>query len=138
VTGWGATSEGGPQSPILLKASVPHVPDNVCDDTYENLIPNEMICAGLRRGGVDTCQGDSGGPMFRRDAANQWIQVGITSFGFGCARPQTPGVYTEVSTFAAAISAAADSLVGPEPGPQRQRPVADFGTHREHSRSPGR
>jgi trypsin len=45
----------------------------------------------------DACQGDSGGPL-------NWIDpqtglgyiVGITSFGIGCAKLNTPGVYTKV------------------------------------------
>ena len=74
--------------------------------------PRDEICAGYTAGGVDTCQGDSGGPMFRRDAANAWIQVGIVSWGDGCARPNKPGVYTQVSTFASTIASAAASLGG--------------------------
>ena len=76
------------------------------------IIPAEEICAGYASGGVDTCQGDSGGPMFRRDSANAWIQVGIVSWGDGCARPNKPGVYTQVSYFAASIRSAATSLGG--------------------------
>jgi secreted trypsin-like serine protease len=95
---------------------VPFIDDPTCASaggSYSGLIYNEEICAGnMATGGVDTCQGDSGGPMFKRNAAGQWIQVGITSWGIGCARPNAPGVYTEVRTFAADIRAAADSLGG--------------------------
>ena len=116
VAGWGAASEGGAQQRYLLKANVPFVDDVTCRDAgsyYSDLIFPAEICAGqMATGGVDTCQGDSGGPMFRRDAANAWIQVGIVSHGDGCARPSAPGVYTQVSTFAGAIQAAADSLGG--------------------------
>ncbi|MEV3991782.1 serine protease [Streptomyces sp. NPDC049837] len=111
VAGWGATREGGPQQRYLRKATVPFVSDATCKQAYGNdLVPAEEICAGLPQGGVDTCQGDSGGPMFRRDNAGAWIQVGIVSWGQGCARPDYPGVYTEVSTFASAIKSAAASL----------------------------
>jgi secreted trypsin-like serine protease len=110
VAGWGANREGGAQQRYLLKAQVPFVSDASCQQSYSDLIPNEEICAGFAQGGTDTCQGDSGGPMFRRDASNAWIQVGIVSWGNGCARPNFPGVYTQVSTFASSIASAAASL----------------------------
>ncbi|UUU25123.1 serine protease [Streptomyces sp. DSM 40750] len=112
VAGWGAATEGGAQQRYLLKATVPFVSDATCRSYsgYSGLIAGEEICAGLTAGGVDTCQGDSGGPMFRRDNANEWVQVGIVSWGIGCARPNAPGVYTEVSTFASQIATAAATL----------------------------
>ncbi|MGI5483317.1 S1 family peptidase [Streptomyces lavendofoliae] len=111
IAGWGATREGGSQQRYLRKATVPFVSDASCQQSYgSDLVPGEEICAGYPQGGVDTCQGDSGGPMFRRDNAGAWIQVGIVSWGQGCARPDYPGVYTEVSTFASAIKSAAATL----------------------------
>jgi secreted trypsin-like serine protease len=115
IAGWGSTSEGGAQQRYLLKATVPFVSDTTCNSAamYNGqIIPSDEICAGYTAGGVDTCQGDSGGPMFRRDSANAWIEVGIVSWGDGCARPNKPGVYSQVSTFAAAIKSAAASLGG--------------------------
>ncbi|MFC9245375.1 S1 family peptidase [Streptomyces sp. NPDC057136] len=112
VAGWGAATEGGGQQRYLLKANVPYVSDADCQDAYGgSLVPGEELCAGyLDTGGVDTCQGDSGGPMFRKDSAGAWLQVGIVSWGEGCARAGYPGVYTEVSTFASAIASAAATL----------------------------
>ncbi|MFJ7418159.1 S1 family peptidase [Streptomyces uncialis] len=111
VAGWGAAREGGAQQRYLLKASVPFVSDASCQQSYgSSLVPGEELCAGYQAGGTDTCQGDSGGPMFRRDNAGAWVQVGIVSWGQGCARPGYPGVYTEVSTFASQIASAAATL----------------------------
>ncbi|MEU3216578.1 MULTISPECIES: serine protease [unclassified Streptomyces] len=112
IAGWGAATEGGSQQRYLLKATVPFVSDAECQAAYGgDLVPGEEICAGLiDTGGVDTCQGDSGGPMFRKDDSGSWIQVGIVSWGQGCARPGYPGVYTEVSTFASQIASAASTL----------------------------
>jgi len=115
IAGWGAAREGGAQQRYLLKATVPFVSDATCNSPsmYDGeVIASDEICAGYTAGGTDTCQGDSGGPMFRRDSANAWIQVGIVSWGEGCARPNKPGVYSQVSTFAAAIKSAATSLGG--------------------------
>jgi len=52
---------------------------------------NDQICA--QRPKKDSCQGDSGGPLY--DKQNK-ILVGITSWGFGCAHPEFPGVYAQV------------------------------------------
>jgi secreted trypsin-like serine protease len=114
VMGWGALTEGGGQSRFLMKASVPFVSDASCGTAYRNagfnFVNSDMICAGLQQGGVDTCQGDSGGPMVRRDASGAWRQVGIVSWGEGCARPNFAGIYSQVSTFSSAITSAANSL----------------------------
>jgi secreted trypsin-like serine protease len=111
ILGWGAAREGGAQQRYLLKAQVPFVDDATCGSAYApNFEGPKMLCAGYSGGGVDTCQGDSGGPMVHRDSAGNWVEVGIVSFGNGCARPGYPGVYTEVSTFASAIASAASRL----------------------------
>jgi secreted trypsin-like serine protease len=118
IMGWGADREGGDQQRLLRKAQVPVVDDATCGKSYRdngaNFVDEAMLCAGLFGvGGVDTCQGDSGGPMVNRDADGNFVQVGIVSWGFGCARAQYPGIYTEVSTYSTAITAAAASLPKP-------------------------
>jgi len=115
IAGWGAATEGGGQQRYLRKATVPFISDATCNSSSMyagQIIASNEICAGYAAGGVDTCQGDSGGPMFRRDSANAWVQVGIVSWGDGCARRNKPGVYTQVSYFASAITSAATSLGG--------------------------
>ena len=95
VTGWGALTEGGYSPKILQKVHVPTVSDTECDADYGtgSIFPS-MICAGYREGGKDACQGDSGGPM-----VCEGYLTGIVSWGYGCARPDYPGVYTEVAYF---------------------------------------
>lgn len=112
IAGWGSDVEGGDQQQYLLKAEVPHVSESDCTASYgDSYIPEKELCAGyLDEGGVDTCQGDSGGPMFRPDVNGEWVGVGIVSWGDGCARPGSPGVYTRVSAFAVDIQRAADEL----------------------------
>lgn len=51
-----------------------------------------MICFGFAEGGKDACQGDSGGPLV---VGNE--QVGVVSWGYGCAQPHWPGVYAKVA-----------------------------------------
>ncbi len=58
---------------------------------------------------LDTCQGDSGGPLLMFTANNVWQQVGITSIGVGCARPDYPGIYTRVAAFQSWINATMNS-----------------------------
>lgn len=108
IMGWGATSEGGPQSDELRFATVPFVDDATCARSYRNQFkPQTELCAGYPQGGADTCQGDSGGPMVA-DVAGRTVQVGIVSYGMGCARPGYPGVYAEVQSFSAEITSHLD------------------------------
>jgi trypsin len=100
ILGWGATGEDGDASDVLKEAQVPIVGDDACGRAYAD--PSWgwnsaiMVCAGFPEGGTDTCQGDSGGPMVVRAPDGTWRQVGVTSFGEGCARAGYPGVYSEV------------------------------------------
>ncbi|NUT38016.1 MAG: serine protease [Hamadaea sp.] len=116
IMGWGSTDENTFSGQRHLRtAKVPLVPDTACASAYAeagyDFDPAGMICAGdVRRGGVDTCQGDSGGPMVKRAADGAWVEVGIVSWGVGCARREFPGVYTQVSHFAEDIEAAVAEL----------------------------
>jgi secreted trypsin-like serine protease len=120
VTGWGATREGGPGSDRMLQADVPFVPDDLCAKAYgDELIPAVMLCAGnYQQGGVDTCQGDSGGPIMLAAPGTTagWLQVGITSWGTGCARPGRPGVYSELAD--AGIRGFIDQHLSQPPAPE--------------------
>ena len=42
-------------------------------------------------------QGDSGGPLFSCPFRGNCEQIGIVSWGIGCAKQQYPGVYTRVT-----------------------------------------
>ena len=64
-------------------------------------VTDRMWCAGTAAGGKDSCQGDSGGPIV--DASKTLI--GLVSWGDGCARPNTPGVYARVGSFIPFITA---------------------------------
>ena len=94
ITGWGTLKEGGSVSPVLMKVSVPVVDRKRCQSAYGKLnqITDRMICAGYTEGGKDSCQGDSGGPL-----TSNGVLFGIVSWGYGCARPIYPGVYTNVA-----------------------------------------
>ncbi|WP_171180669.1 serine protease [Ruegeria sp. HKCCD8929] len=98
VSGWGATSEGGPGSDTLLMVDVPVVDTPTCNqpESYDGAITQAMFCAGFRDGGRDACQGDSGGPVVG-DVGGVITLVGVVSWGHGCARRLKYGVYTRAT-----------------------------------------
>ncbi|XP_009282561.1 PREDICTED: transmembrane protease serine 9 [Aptenodytes forsteri] len=97
ITGWGSTKEGGLMSKHLQKAAVNMIGDQACKKFYPVQISSRMVCAGFPQGTVDSCSGDAGGPLACKESSGKWFLAGITSWGYGCARPYFPGVYTKVT-----------------------------------------
>lgn len=96
--GWGNTSTTGAAYPAELKQVELNIADfQACDAAYEGELTSNMICT--KTPAKDTCQGDSGGPLFVSNRAGSVVQVGITSFGIGCATDTHPGVYARVSQY---------------------------------------
>ncbi|XP_052865804.1 venom serine protease Bi-VSP-like isoform X1 [Anopheles cruzii] len=110
VAGWGRTQEGGKSATVLQELQIPIITNDECRTLYTKIgkvfspkqFDNAVMCAGRIEGGQDSCQGDSGGPLMlpqRTGTEFYYYQVGIVSYGIGCARAQVPGVYTRVATF---------------------------------------
>lgn len=100
IAGWGRTSEGGfDTSETLLAADVDLMDDSMCKEYYaDKFKEGKQLCAGIVEGGKDSCQGDSGGPLIK-EVGNKSYLVGIVSYGRGCGRRRSPGVYTKVSHY---------------------------------------
>ena len=119
VVGWGKQSEGGLPADVLMEVLVPVITQKKCrrHTRYRaSEITENMMCAGYDEGILDACQGkitssplsyftiqhsgDSGGPMiWRNDSDDPYTQIGIVSWGQGCARKGYPGVYTRLGRY---------------------------------------
>jgi len=109
VSGWGWLDEhtkGGQRADVLQRVYVPLVSAATCTRWYHEsggrargvTLRAGQLCAGYKSGGKDGCQGDSGGPLVsRRDG--HYTLVGLVSAGIGCARPNLPGIYTDVHRY---------------------------------------
>uniref|UniRef100_A0A2P2HW09 Transmembrane protease serine 9-like n=1 Tax=Hirondellea gigas TaxID=1518452 RepID=A0A2P2HW09_9CRUS len=114
IIGWGSTSEDGILSDVLQEADIPIMSNSDCSKTYHFLTDN-MICAARPEGGVDSCRGDGGGPLVVKSAGVTNL-VGVTSFGYRCALPGYPGVYTRVTSMVSRIEPIVQgSLIYPTP-----------------------
>lgn len=110
ISGWGKLREGGSDgSDVLQMVQLPVIDNKQCESLYKQMehvepgrFDKRVMCAGFLEGGKDSCQGDSGGPLVLPIFENGQFpvyQIGVVSYGEGCARKNTPGVYTRVSTF---------------------------------------
>ena len=111
VMGWGDTDAADDiqrLSDVLMDVEVNVISNSDCDasggwlggwyDSYEGQITSSMMCAADRN--QDACQGDSGGPLVVRGNDSNGaddVQVGVVSWGIGCASQDFPGVYSRVS-----------------------------------------
>ena len=119
VTGWGRQDSSGPSSDLLHRVGVRTLTNSQCttDTLYQpGQITNNMICAAASGkvysvvsssntrtytafiSGQDSCQGDSGGPLIYPEGGGRYYsQVGVVSWGYGCALATAPGVYSRVT-----------------------------------------
>ncbi|OWK12376.1 hypothetical protein Celaphus_00003368 [Cervus elaphus hippelaphus] len=103
----------------LQKAAVRLLSEQTCRRFYPVQISSRMLCAGFPQGGVDSCSATFGSVEFplnpalvdtsrepgstplhpppAREPSGRWVLTGVTSWGYGCGRPQFPGVYTRVA-----------------------------------------
>ncbi|KAL3768958.1 hypothetical protein ACHAWO_004068 [Cyclotella atomus] len=111
VMGWGDTTADDLTQELaeqLLSVTVNVISNQQCDDSkgsiggwsesYNGQITENMLCANDN--GEDSCQGDSGGPLVLLGSDPNGaddIQVGVVSWGIGCASADFPGVYSRVS-----------------------------------------
>jgi len=111
IAGWGAIKFNGPTSQTLLQGKVTVIGEEECRKklaAFRNIkIEKSKICARDRSNKVDACQGDSGGPLMSLRLANdgkfRFFLLGVVSFGYRCATPGFPGVYSRVTEYEAWI-----------------------------------
>jgi hypothetical protein len=99
VIGNGVTELGYP-SAAVREADVNYILNELCKKQYGGSISIDMLCSADTVAMQDSCQGDSGGPLFTRLSVNNgkklFTQVGVVSWGNGCAQKNFPGVYSRV------------------------------------------
>jgi trypsin len=102
ILGLGLLEYEGNYPEILQAAEVDITSFEKCNDTYSGNKELEFLsglsdltqfCASSP--GHDACQGDSGGPLVMISSLASDIQLGIVSFGYGCANKDYPGRYAE-------------------------------------------
>ncbi|XP_047476901.1 serine protease Hayan-like isoform X2 [Penaeus chinensis] len=107
VTGWSQSATSlrevdEPAQIVISRASV--VGLGVCENTFlkevESLtLTNQQMCAVVEED--QPCLNDNGAPVtfFDDVTTNKHFLVGLTSFGYGCKQPFSPGVYIRVGAF---------------------------------------
>ncbi|KAK0182378.1 hypothetical protein PV327_000525 [Microctonus hyperodae] len=102
IAGWGSVYFRGPSAAHLQQLQIPVVSPQTCKTAFQRfktaVIDDRVFCAGYAKGGKDACQGDSGGPLMFPSKKTFYV-IGVVSYGYRCAEPGIPGVYTKTSQF---------------------------------------
>ncbi|CAK8686123.1 tryptase-2-like [Clavelina lepadiformis] len=102
TAGWGTTSEDGDYYSLTLRdVQIPIINFWSCRIRYGAAYnSHQHLCGGdWFYGSKDSCKGDSGGPLACQLEDGSWYVAGIVSWGVGCGRPGTPGMYTNVRRY---------------------------------------
>ncbi|XP_018006448.1 transmembrane protease serine 11D [Hyalella azteca] len=105
VTGWGYTTpDAKDYNDILQQTQVEVLPQRSCASILDRQMDaierrKGIICAGFEDGRSDACKGDSGGPLMVQTTCNQWLLIGVVSFGESCSVPDRPGLYVDVARY---------------------------------------
>jgi hypothetical protein len=102
ITGWGTLQQSGSVPRYLQEAKVQTISNSECNGKYDGDILDSMICAQGRNSAgaiTDACQGDSGGPLVCMRNGKHYLE-GATSWGFGCAQQEYPGVWARLTKVA--------------------------------------
>lgn len=122
IAGYGRIFEGfqTTSAPALRTVDIPVRPKEQCEEAYDvsrvnipyPLDSDTQLCAGYDdEGECDACQGDSGGPALGYENDGEPVQVAIVSYGMGCARGHTPGVYTRIAPYVEWIRSITNDVV---------------------------
>ena len=113
-------------SATLLEVTIPLTDEASCKQAYPGAVVSlGQICAGFVEGRKDSCHGDSGGPLVAFDRRGCPYQVGVVSWGAGCASANAYGIYTRISVYAGWIRNHTDDL--------RSIPIEDINSVTERS-----
>ncbi|KAL1441899.1 hypothetical protein MTO96_008215 [Rhipicephalus appendiculatus] len=96
VAGWGRLKQFGPSQRLLYYTSLRVMSDEVCMRKFASNGYNTTLQFCAHEYTTDACDGDSGGPAIARADNRRFLQVGIVSYGAGCADKEVPGVYTRL------------------------------------------
>ncbi|XP_058817971.1 trypsin epsilon-like [Topomyia yanbarensis] len=89
ITGWGVNEHGETPDKLHMVA-VPVVDRSICNEKWDGLITDDMICAGDM--GIGSCRGDSGGPAVQLNTLHGIVSWGPYDCGIGL-----PVIYTNVA-----------------------------------------
>ena len=131
ATGWGKTEANSGSTVTLIEALVLlHSPQRCKSLIGRKFLDPQMLCAGTE--GFDTCQGDSGGPLFLYEGTTRTevVLLGVVSWGYGCGKKNSPGMYTNVGLYAPWVNSVLQgTMVSPPPPPPVNHECNNACTH---------
>jgi trypsin len=121
IAGWGATYDGGPVVNYLEWAPIVVQGSGYCSSVDALFDSSSQLCAvNPPDFSTGTCNGDSGGPLVADNAADQTVEIGLTSQGPADCDTYRADIFTDVipiSSWVAGWVQAVQPAPTPPPAP---------------------